>query len=625
MTSKNAANIMIFTMLVIIPLFMFISLNSVCVFVSKRSFGLCIPVTLMLSALILYFSQFLFSSFTPGYVFFILAVCCSVFLIILKRKDAGFPAFFFSNGFWAFVIIGILFFIADYNRHFSSWDEFSHWGKMIKEMLRLDAFYSVPASDLLPHKEYPPLISLFEMLWCRLSGGYSESGATLALHVFEFSMIVPLLADKIDPPKGIIQKIGVGFAVFFPFFMLAAYCDTENVLTTIYTDYALPLVFSYPVAIILDDENAGSSFCVFSVLLSLFCLILVKQIGIAYVLLVLLLLFIRVRKPFVCIAAAVTPAASFLLWNHYTNALGLKGQFDFSRINLGNIFAIIFGTSDNLRVEYTTSKYYFKALFDRPVTAGLVDLPFAGASLLCLLVVVLLFLCMRNSFKTRDFASIVILLVCGTIGYAVLMFVMYMFCFREVEMLGLFSFERYFGSFILGELTILAVLALYLYSGKNNSVINIKTLVVTSIASLLIMNPTRLIGLFPQVLLYGNPSYTYEECANKVQDLTLPGCKLLVCSSNDEMNVFYLGYYLENRSLDTQFMYSNIQDVDDDSEIWDYYIDELKACDFYYVFDVPDNIDAHIGKYTDAGKLEKDSVYKIQTSDGELSLIKTGD
>lgn len=614
-------------MLIFTPVLIFILLNSICVFFSKRSFGFCMPVTLLLSALILYFCQFAFGSFKPGYVLILVCLLCSAALIVLKRKDAGFLELYLSNGFWAFIVLGVIFFIADYNRHFSYWDELSHWGKMIKEMMRLDAFYSVPESNLLPHKEYPPLISLFEMLWCQLSGGFSESGSTLALHIFEFSMIVPLLTDRSNSSESkLTKKWGIGVCFFFFFYMLASFCDTGGFLSTIYTDYSLPFVYVFAIAIILDDDTIKSSFGVFAVLLALFSLILIKQIGIAFVLLIWLFLSLRTKKALLSVSALAVPAASYIIWTRYTSMLGLEGQFDFSRISLGNISAIVLGNSDKFRVEYTTSKLFLKALFEKPVTAGLINFPFAGASLLCLLIIMLLFLFRRDYFKNRGFSPLVILYICGIIGYTALLFVMYMFCFREVEMLGLFSFERYFGSFVFGELAILAVLVLYMCSAEDNSrLTNSKMLIAISIVSILLFNPSRLKGLFPQVLLYGNPNYTYEERADKIQELTFPQSKLLICSSNDEMNVFYLGYYLENLSLDTKFMYSDIQDIDENNKIWDDYVDEIKTCDYYYVYDVPDNIDSRIGKYTNSGKLENNTVYIIRALGDDLSLIKVGD
>ena len=89
---------------------------------------------------------------------------------------------FFSNGFYAFILVYIVFLFLDAGRSFSKWDDLMHWGKMVKEMFRIDRFYS--ESNLLQiHKDYPPFMQLFEYVWCRFGGG-TESLKQLFLRIF---------------------------------------------------------------------------------------------------------------------------------------------------------------------------------------------------------------------------------------------------------------------------------------------------------------------------------------------------------------------------------------------------------------------------------------------------------
>lgn len=74
----------------------------------------------------------------------------------------------------AFIVLYTFIFLFDYNRGFTHWDEMSHWGPMVKENLRLNQLYSTAESKLQAHKDYPPMIALFETAWCRVCGGYSE-------------------------------------------------------------------------------------------------------------------------------------------------------------------------------------------------------------------------------------------------------------------------------------------------------------------------------------------------------------------------------------------------------------------------------------------------------------------
>lgn len=179
-----------------IPFVILALTNCWVVFWNKKSFGISLPATLTGTVLLAYFSQLLFHTFNIGIYVCIAVAVSAVILLILKRKDRDFISRCFSEGFFVFLAICLFFLVMDYGRWLSEWDEYSHWGKMVKEMFRLDRFYSEPQSNLLVHKDYPPFAVIFEMLWCRFSGGYSAGGATMALHILGFSMVLPLALEQ---------------------------------------------------------------------------------------------------------------------------------------------------------------------------------------------------------------------------------------------------------------------------------------------------------------------------------------------------------------------------------------------------------------------------------------------
>ena len=169
--------------------------GSICA-LSRKKFGECLPLTQLIIPIVLFFSQFLFHTFNVGYGFIIMVSVLFVPLYFIFEKKSNIRNNFFTNGLWIFLIIVVFFCILDYRRYFSLWDELSHWGMMTKEMLRLDNWYSVEESRLLAHKDYPPFISLYEMFFCKIYGGYSEPRMYLALHIFQASFIVPPLVDS---------------------------------------------------------------------------------------------------------------------------------------------------------------------------------------------------------------------------------------------------------------------------------------------------------------------------------------------------------------------------------------------------------------------------------------------
>ena len=158
-------------MIFLLPLIYFLLSNGLLVYLSKRSFGKCLPLTMMINSFTYFFSQILFHTFKVGFYINLLYSISFLIIIIIRRKKKEIQVLktnFFSKGFYAFIIIYFMIYIFDFNRVFSLWDEYSHWGVMIKEMLRLDQFYSVGASTLMVHKDYPPIIQLLELFFCQL-------------------------------------------------------------------------------------------------------------------------------------------------------------------------------------------------------------------------------------------------------------------------------------------------------------------------------------------------------------------------------------------------------------------------------------------------------------------------
>ena len=97
--------------------------------ITKRKFGAVLPITLMSSALLVYFSQFIFKTFDVGYYILILMALVSLIVLIKKRREQELIERVLSNGFYSYIVISILIIIIDYGRHYVLWDEFLIGGR----------------------------------------------------------------------------------------------------------------------------------------------------------------------------------------------------------------------------------------------------------------------------------------------------------------------------------------------------------------------------------------------------------------------------------------------------------------------------------------------------------------
>lgn len=355
-------------MFLFIPLLFFIFLNTGCVVISKRKFGKCLPVTMLMATFILYITQLVFNSFKIGYIVLAFGSAAGVLFGVYQtfiKKNSKVRENIFSFGLYAFIAVFLIFFIVDFKRSFSTWDELSHWGVMVKEMLRLDSFYSVQESRLLVHKDYPPFVSIFEMLWCKLCGGYSEMAVTMSLNIFTLSLIVPPIADFQE--KKIIKQFLSAIILSAILILLIGTFDVYGIFGTIMTDMFMPALYVYAVSLLLDGSAFSDAFDYIGLIVSLSALIISKQMGIAFVLLVYLyyLMFwilnwrkkkqycfnndnscwtIRV-KPFVKSAVLFfLPVLSYLSWTKYVSSLNITGQqFSLSKIRIDEITNILLG------------------------------------------------------------------------------------------------------------------------------------------------------------------------------------------------------------------------------------------------------------------------------------------
>ena len=132
---------------------------------------------------IMYLSQYLLGTFTPGlYILYGMAALSIPLFFLLNGGASKNREYILTGGLWAYIGCLLVVTVMDAGRSFYSWDEFMHWGKMVKEMIRLDRFYCVTESTLYRHKDYPPFVALFEYAWCRMGGGYSEQHVAQDLH-----------------------------------------------------------------------------------------------------------------------------------------------------------------------------------------------------------------------------------------------------------------------------------------------------------------------------------------------------------------------------------------------------------------------------------------------------------
>ena len=576
------------------------------------------PATLTGTVLLTYFSQLLFHTFDIG-IYVCMAVAVSaVILLILRRKDGDFISRCFSEGFFVFLAICLFFLVMDYGRWLSEWDEYSHWGKMIREMFRIDRFYSEPQSNLLVHKDYPPFAVIFEMLWCRFSSGYSAGNATMGLHVLGFSMVLPLSLEQLTSEKKTdrLQKFLCKLAIVAAFLLLIFQFNHVQPMT-IYLDLFLPLFYVSLILMVADRELRRSGFGFAMLLMGQFGLIITKQMGLAFVLLVwFFYTMLEIRDLVRSLALLITPAISYSIWNHYITRLELSGQFSFEKISIREVFRILAGGGEH--IQHLTYVKYIRALFTTNLGTGIFSMTYVSAVLLAFCILAVMACLFRTVVRKGEMLQYAVLFAVGSVGYAFTMLVLYMFCYSEGEMSILASYERYMSTYVLSEYVILFCLLIRLLVRKKIDVCTYQVVLGMLGAGLLTVGTDGLSQLMPQMLW--EKDVEYKEQADYIQSLTPAGAEVFMISSHNDVYTYFLSYYLDDRRIDVRYLTSNVATWSaDNTDYWNGVLDCIREDGYVYLYNVTDEVQDALGPYMEDEFVDQ-ALYIAVDANGELRL-----
>lgn len=577
-------------------LLFFLIFNGFIVYISKHKFSECLPFTFILSSLIMFISVLLFNTFNIGFVINIIICISLIILLILKRNNNkiinDFKKNYFDIGLLAFIIIFILLVIYDHNKSLSMWDEYSHWGKMVKEMLRLDNLYSVSESNLLVHKDYPPIIPIYELLITKLFGKYQESLLITSIHLFEVSLFIPILSNitsKINKKNKILIILSIIPLVFELILLL----DNYLIIHTIYIDYIMSLLIGYLLYLLYISDINNKYNLIGIILLSSFIL-LTKQVSIIFILPILIYYLIinkniKLNKK---LSLIIIPLVFFSIWNIYVKTNHINGQFSYSISSL-NILGILTGSSGDAW-QHEAMINFIKALFSKTITTSFIPLCYIQLVLLGILFLYIIHKKYNKYLNKNNFIKLIILIIILTLIYTLVMLIEYITTFGPDEGVNLASFDRYMDSYLLIEYSFILMLYLRVIF-INNKINNLYVLIIILV---LITNPYHLSRLLPTINKNTNE---YENIANYLNNELSSNSKvyILTSSNSDAKDIYYINYYLNNISTQLPNELSNNNNIYNYDYIYTYDIDNEFINKYNYIFD---------------NKLDNNKLYKIDNN-----------
>ena len=550
-----------------------------------------------------------------------------------------------NDGVFVFATFYIFCFVINYGKRFLSWDEFSHWGMYLKESLRLDSLYCMSPLTF-SHKDYVPAVTLFEIIWCQISGRFAESDAYRAIQIFMFSMLMPMLEGISDYTKGKISKdsnallrikyrlmqlVGVSIVLLIPLLF-----NTNNSFYfyhSIYCDVAVGIVFFWCVFEAYKDYDSISYHFV---VLTIGITILVLSKMTAMALLPLVLVFF-IAKLLISSRASIKryhwiltlPLVGFpvVLWfwfnrfvDKYVENTG--GTQSYDGMKLSSLLEV-FSSPEKSAIPYlkTVKEVYIDAIIHK-------DILIHGSYLATMIAIVIaLFIIVKfcdDNDKRKKAALVGFWTIGSGIFYALLMYFLYCTAFIEYEAVRLASYERYMNSFVIAAVFLLV--AVYFDSNIWKKHLNSFYLIFALLFfDMLFFHVSAFDQILPGTIMHDSETISvYTSKAEIIINNTNEDEKIYIVKRGDNGDfIFHQKYYCNPRTI----VGGSVGPALFDGDIWssdksiEEFIDSVKGSDYIY-FCVLD--DAFRLKYSEAFAnpelLVDGAFYKITRIDTKIYL-----
>lgn len=426
----------------------------------KKELVYTIPMVMLSTIILLYFFG-IFGALKAGvYTLYAIAFAAFIIFVIISVKRRS--IFLKDISLVPVVIITVFSLLSLWmhnGRLISLWDEFSHWGRAVKDMYYLDSLAGHPDSMVI-FKTYPPGVALLQYLFVNIRGSYVEAELFHGINIIYFSLVMPFF-------KSLEGKDWFRIIIIMLITIIMPTGFYTMMHETLYVDGLLGAIFAY--ILFTYFTNKPDKFTFINISAALFVLSITKESGAGLAFLCLFIMFADIVianrkqvKEYLNSSNIIAEASCLLLpviftiaaklsWSAYLAHHGIGLSSGAAKITLGGIIDI-FAKGNSTAVQSQIMINFLKATTN--VTNGYANFVFNASPMT--LVTVFLFLCAimvymheeREKKKKIITAGFSILFSCAMYMFTLLC--AYLFLFTEYEALGLASFTRYLSTFFLG-------------------------------------------------------------------------------------------------------------------------------------------------------------------------------
>lgn len=455
----------------VIMFIIIISISIVFTQLLKRKIDEVIPITVISMTLLVYIAG-LFNNLKIGvYILIILFIISLIYIIIkyllMRKKREKIKAFdkILTPGLFIYTIIYIIYIFISKDKIFTHFDEFSHWGVIIKHMYIFNDFGTNPES-FIQYSEYPPFTAVFEYIFLIIKNSYSETTIITTSNILYISIIIPVLKNitwKSDKKTILLYFITI---IFLPMLFFEDFYDNILVDGKEAIFFGISLYSWYSI----KDKKFRN----LTIILLLISLGLIKSSGVGLVALVIVTMIIdtlsnnKNKKDLINLAIIILTILLFIsTWYIKINTSDAKIKWEIGEINLENIQNI---KNNEIQIDII-QKFFYTLVFEKILTGN----GFTYVQILFILVAISIYIIKNiNNEEKRKYKYHQIMIFVSIIIYTISLLLTYIFIIPEEEALGLASFERYISTILLGDVIFLfAIISSKDYSIKTSRMIAI--------------------------------------------------------------------------------------------------------------------------------------------------------
>lgn len=411
---------------------------------SNQKIEQCIPISVMGMILIVYLFG-LFEQLRIGITIIEILTLIALFYLIIKiileikkKKIKELIQKILTPGLVVYTMFYILFIWINKDTIFTFYDEFNHWGLLVKNMYFYDSFGTNPES-IVQFNEYPPFTAIFQYIFITLKGNYSESTIVIASNILYVSMIMPIFKNiegKKDLKKLLIY---IPIILFLP---MLFYKDFYKLITV---DGLLGIFFAYILYTWCEEKDR--KFRNMSVAMGLVSLSLIKYSGMGLSILILLIIIgdvVRKKKEGNIKSEIISVSIFLLIFLIFMMSWQIKITNAHKEWNMGNINseAIKQIPKDSQGIEII--KKYVNTIFTKNI---ITEKNITLFSILLIIMACSIYMVKKLEGKYKYYS---IMLMISSLIYMIMLLFTYLFVIPRDESSQIVCFDRYIGTILLG-------------------------------------------------------------------------------------------------------------------------------------------------------------------------------